>query len=170
MMDNWQHEFAESHDHFRLVGQDNLRSYVAVPELRIRVHPDDSKFEILARVAAARVAGCHITVSSPQGVHSDSIQELQTTTEGWAAGIEFIEETDEQLGDAIGQLAVDRLRYAASDRVPRIVRQAANQHQVYVADTPVLSEGRIELIWYVREKSLSFDFHRYGNLGARAEA
>ncbi|MBC8326461.1 MAG: hypothetical protein H8E27_12630 [Verrucomicrobia subdivision 3 bacterium] len=33
--------------------------------------------------------------------------------------------------------------------------------------TPVLAEGRLELLWYVEEQSLSHDYHRYGNLGAR---
>ena len=35
------------------------------------------------------------------------------------------------------------------------------------ADTPVLSEGSLELLWYTEEQSLSIDYHRYGNLGAR---
>ena len=34
--------------------------------------------------------------------------------------------------------------------------------------TPVLAAGRIELLWYLREQSISWDYHRYGNLGERA--
>ena len=62
----------------------------------------------------------------------------------------------------------ERIRYAASERVPAVVRAAAAQIGVYLADEPVLAEGRIELLWYLREQSLSYDYHRYGNLGARA--
>jgi len=32
----------------------------------------------------------------------------------------------------------------------------------------VVAEGRLELLWYVREQSISRDYHRYGNLGRRA--
>jgi RHH-type proline utilization regulon transcriptional repressor/proline dehydrogenase/delta 1-pyrroline-5-carboxylate dehydrogenase len=32
----------------------------------------------------------------------------------------------------------------------------------------VLAHGRIELLRYLREQSISHDYHRYGNLGARA--
>ena len=39
---------------------------------------------------------------------------------------------------------------------------------MHLADAPVLAEGRIELLWYLREQSLSHAYHRYGNLGARA--
>jgi RHH-type proline utilization regulon transcriptional repressor/proline dehydrogenase/delta 1-pyrroline-5-carboxylate dehydrogenase len=96
---------------------------------------------------------------------------LDELTDVWAASIEFIEETDEQLVKAIAALsphASERIRYAAPDRVPPLVRVTAAEHGVYLADEPVLAEGRIELLWYLREQSISYDYHRYGNLGARA--
>ena len=61
----------------------------------------------------------------------------------------------------------DRIRYAAPDRVPSVVQQAAAETGVYLAAQPVLAEGRVELLWYVQEQSISFDYHRYGNLGPR---
>jgi RHH-type proline utilization regulon transcriptional repressor/proline dehydrogenase/delta 1-pyrroline-5-carboxylate dehydrogenase len=64
--------------------------------------------------------------------------------------------------------ADERIRYAAPDRVPEIVRAAASEIGVYLADEPVLAEGRVELLWYLREQSVCHDYHRYGNLGARA--
>ena len=58
-----QTEFDLAHDHFKLVGQDNIRRYLPVAVMRVRVHPDDSFFEIFARVVAARVVGCRVVVS-----------------------------------------------------------------------------------------------------------
>ena len=52
-------------------------------------------------------------------------------------------------------------------RVPEAIRRAANEACIHIADTPVLTEGRLELLWYVEEQSLSNDYHRYGNLGPR---
>ena len=52
--------------------------------------------------------------------------------------------------------------------MPEALRRAAHEACIYIADTPVLSEGRLELLWYVEEQSLSHDYHRYGNLGACA--
>jgi RHH-type proline utilization regulon transcriptional repressor/proline dehydrogenase/delta 1-pyrroline-5-carboxylate dehydrogenase len=63
---------------------------------------------------------------------------------------------------------VDRVRYAAPDRVPSSIRKAAAEALQYVADAPVLAHGRVELLWYMREQSLTVDYHRYGNLGLRA--
>ena len=85
--------------------------------------------------------------------------------------IEFIEESDSAIEDLIRSWpahADERLRFAAPDRVPPALRAAAAESAVYLADEPVLAHGRLELLWYLREQSLCSDYHRYGNLGARA--
>ena len=164
----WAIEFSQEHDHLRLIGQDNVRRYLPIRELRVRIHPDDTPFDIFARVAAARITGCRITVSTPLGFASKQLKRLHEATEDWAAAIEFIEESDDELAAALCHRLPDRVRYAAPDRVPLTVRRAAAEGFVFIADTPVMAEGRIELLWYLREQSVSFDYHRYGNLGARS--
>ena len=52
--------------------------------------------------------------------------------------------------------------------MPEAVLRATNEACIYIADAPVLSEGLLDLLWYTEEQSLSIDYHRYGNLGARA--
>ena len=74
-----------------------------------------------------------------------------------------------RLAEAIRAGQVARVRYAAPDRVPHVVREAAAEALQYVADTPVSLHGRVELLWYFREQSISHVYHRYGNLGIRAE-
>jgi RHH-type proline utilization regulon transcriptional repressor/proline dehydrogenase/delta 1-pyrroline-5-carboxylate dehydrogenase len=160
-------EFSGAHDDVRLVGQDNLRRYLPVEALRIRVHPDDCAFDIFARVCAAKTVGSHITVSSPPNLRSAAVELLDELTDPWGASIEFVQESDDDLIRSIAQRQTDRLRYAHPRRVPVGVRKAIGDSGIYIADSPVLVEGRIELLWYVREQSISHDYHRYGNLGVR---
>jgi RHH-type proline utilization regulon transcriptional repressor/proline dehydrogenase/delta 1-pyrroline-5-carboxylate dehydrogenase len=162
-------EFGCEHDHFRLVGQDNLRRYRPVAQLRIRLDPADSAFEILARVLAARAARCRITLSSDPKASDTRVDWLHELTEDWAGAIEFVEESDADLATSIRERQTDRVRYAADARVPDVVRRAAARCGLYLASAPVLAEGRIELLHYLREQSLCADYHRYGNLGARAD-
>ncbi len=161
-------EFSQSHDHFKLVGQDNFRRYLPLESLRLRVHPSDTAFELFARAMAAFIAGCRATVSLPPGLASPASALLEELTESWGGAIEFVEEADEDLRKAIGAGQTERLRYARGDRVPLAVLAAAAEAGVSVVSTPVSAEGRLELLWYVREQSLSIDYHRYGNLGPRA--
>ena len=159
-------EFGQEHDHFKLVGQDNMRRYLPFANVRVRVHADDNAFEIFTRVCAAHIAGCRVTVSAP--AKSPSVSLLEELTESWAGAIEFVEETDEQLATAIRAGQTDRVRYAVPDRVPLAVLQAGNEAGGCVVGTPVSGEGRLEMLWYLREQSISTDYHRYGNLGIRA--
>ncbi len=164
-------EFGGEHDHVKVVGQDNIRRYKPVQSIRIRVHADDSSFDVFARACAAKTAGCHITVSLPPnlgGPVAAAAELLDELTESWGAAIEFVEESDEQLAEVVAEQQVDRVRYAAPDRAARVVLEAVGDSGIYIASAPVIVEGRVELLWYVSEQSISYDYHRYGNLGGRS--
>jgi RHH-type proline utilization regulon transcriptional repressor/proline dehydrogenase/delta 1-pyrroline-5-carboxylate dehydrogenase len=162
-------EFSQEHDHFRLVGQDNVRRYLPVGSVRVRVDARDTAFDVFGRACAAHVAGCRVVISTPPGLGSAVVRRLETLTESWAGAIEFVEESDAQLAHAIGEGQVDRVRYAAPERATLEVLQAGNAANGCVVSVPVSAEGRLELLWYVREQSISTDYHRYGNLGTRAD-
>jgi RHH-type proline utilization regulon transcriptional repressor/proline dehydrogenase/delta 1-pyrroline-5-carboxylate dehydrogenase len=164
-------EFAVAHDDFRLLGEDNVRRYLPESQLSIRVHENDEPFEVFARACAAAAAGCRAVISSPRdllGPAADAARLLDSLTDDWAASIEFVEETDAELAAALESGRVTRVRYAAPDRVPEAIRRAAAASLAYIADSPPLAEGRVELLWYLREQSISHVYHRYGNLGRRA--
>jgi RHH-type proline utilization regulon transcriptional repressor/proline dehydrogenase/delta 1-pyrroline-5-carboxylate dehydrogenase len=162
-------EFGQEHDNLALIGEDNIRRYLPVKELRVRVHPEDNCFDILARVCAGRTAGCRVTVSKPLGFDSKILGILEELTQSWAGSIEFVEESDDALTDVVRLQHTDRIRYASPDRVPESVRTAVIENCIYIADAPVLMHGRVELLWYLREQSVCVDYHRYGNLGTRGD-
>ena len=161
-------EFQPEKDYFNLRGQDNIVRYLPTGTVVIRVHEEDSLFEILARAAAGRIAGCKVIIS------------LQPDTEGsiggsldspWGRelirGSKVLVQSDRDLVKTIPD--VDLIRYAAPDRVPLDVFTAAAGHGVHVARDPVMMEGRLELLHYLKEQSISSNYHRYGNLGEREE-
>lgn len=161
-------EFVPTHDHFRLVGEDNFRRYLPLKEVRVRVTLEDSFFDTLARVIASRTAGCHTVVSLPADQALRAIELLEEITVDWAGKIEFVTETDEQLAEVVRAYQRGRVRFATPKRVPSVVREAAAEVGAYVADTPVSAHGRMELLWYFEEQSLTHVYHRYGNLGLRS--
>jgi RHH-type proline utilization regulon transcriptional repressor/proline dehydrogenase/delta 1-pyrroline-5-carboxylate dehydrogenase len=169
----WAHdEFRTAHDHFRLLGEDNYRRYLPVEPLRIRIHHDDTLSDVFCRALAARAVGCRATISLPpslSGPAAIAVDLLDRLTDSWAGAIEFIEENDASVAAAIRMGQVARVRYAAPDRVSDAIRTAAAEALQYLADTPVSLHGRVELLWYLREQSVSHVYHRYGNLGLRGD-
>jgi hypothetical protein len=53
--------------------------------------------------------------------------------------------------------------------VPISVLQAGTGAGACALSTSVSGEGRLEMVWYLYKQSISTDYHRYGNLGGRAD-
>ena len=168
----YEREFSGEQDFFRLRGQDNLFRYLPVGNVTVRLHADDSLFETLIRIAAARIAKCKVEVSMPQDF-KNSVSKFLSGTEGkrLCDSVIICTETDEELAERFlitnKTAKIDRLRYAHPDRVPQTIHQAAAKLGKHVSRHVPLAEGRIEMLRYLREQSISIDYHRYGNLGER---
>jgi RHH-type proline utilization regulon transcriptional repressor/proline dehydrogenase/delta 1-pyrroline-5-carboxylate dehydrogenase len=163
----WRDEFSREHDHFRLLGQDNVRRSLPYGAVCVRIVPADDWCGVVARVAAARVTGARVLASCAPGCPPEWHAALDAWTESWAGGIELVEQPDAAVAALVPRADV-RIRYDGRDRVPAAIRHAAATAGQWIADPPVVSAGRVELLWYLREQSVSHDYHRYGNLGRRA--
>jgi len=161
-------KFGRRQDYFHLRGQENILRYLPINTMVIRLHPDDSLFETLARIAAARAAGCRPVVSIPTGLANEVTAFLEGRYgQALLHTVPLIQQDDKQLVDSL--LDIERIRYAAQDRVPAAVFQAAAEIGFYIAGSPVYMEGRLELLQYFRQQSICNNYHRYGNLGERGE-
>ncbi len=160
-------EFFQEKDYFHLRGQDNIVRYLPVGIVVVRLHEHDSLFEVLARIAAVRIAGCELMVSIPNDLENSIISFLKGR-EGAAllGGATVNRQTDMALVKMIPDIR--RIRYAAADRIPGAVSGAAAETGFYISRSKVLMEGKIELLQYFQEQSISDNYHRYGNLGERA--
>jgi RHH-type proline utilization regulon transcriptional repressor/proline dehydrogenase/delta 1-pyrroline-5-carboxylate dehydrogenase len=63
---------------------------------------------------------------------------------------------------------IQRIRYAAPERVSQEILNHAANTGFYIARSRVVMEGRIELQHYFQEQSICDSYHRYGNLGERS--
>lgn len=162
-------EFRVEKDYFHLRGQDNIIRYLPVGTVVVRMHADDTLFDTLARIAAVRISGCAPIVSVPLGLDNAATAFLNTR-EGLAIlnNAPVMRQTDRELIQMIP--TIQRIRYAHPDRVPSAVLEAAAEKGFYISRTPVMMEGRIELLQYFQEQSICDNYHRYGNLGERAVA
>jgi 2,3-bisphosphoglycerate-independent phosphoglycerate mutase len=123
--------------------------------------------EVLARIAGAAVAGCRVMVGLPRGL-DNAVTAFLDSEDGrhFLAEIPVVRHSDQDLVETLPEF--DRIRYAAPDRVPASVFEAAAKTGFYISRNPVLMEGRIEMLHYFQEQTVSSSYHRYGNLGERA--
>lgn len=164
---NMENVFGQEQDFFHLRGQDNILRYLPIKKMLIRVDARDSHFEVFARVAAARTAGCETTLSMPTTLDNEVTAFLSTHYgRQLLQEVQLVRETDEQLIARLGE--IDRIRYAAEDRVPAGLFTAAAATGFYISRSPVYMEGRLELLQYFQQQSICDNYHRYGNLGDRS--
>ncbi len=158
--------FFTPRDYFHLRGQDNQLRYLPAGRLAVCVHPDDSLFEIAARLAAGVITGCEVVLAFPVDLDNEAMRFLGGD-EGrlLLAQAQVLHATAAELAEMVPRL--DRLRCADARRVPAAVYSAAAQHGRYIAREPVFMDGRVELLHYLIGQSICDTYHRHGNLGER---
>ena len=60
---------------------------------------------------------------------------------------------------------VQRIRFLHPDNVTQNIYEQVASKAIYIASNPFVSHGRLELMHYFIEQSISNSYHRYGNLG-----
>ncbi|MCP3923593.1 MAG: bifunctional proline dehydrogenase/L-glutamate gamma-semialdehyde dehydrogenase [Desulfobacterales bacterium] len=160
-------EFKNEKDYFHLRGQDNIVRYLPIGTVMVRLHEEDTLFETLARVGGVLISGCKMIVSIPKELSND-VTDFLLGVEGrfLTDNSSVLFQTDDEVIEYLGK--VQRVRYAAQDRVPAKVFEAAAKTGFYIARTEVTMDGRFELLQYVKEQSICDSYHRYGNIGERA--
>ncbi len=164
---NYEQEFGVEKDYFHLRGQDNIVRYLPIGTMVVRVHEEDTLFEVLARCAAVMVAKNSLVLSIPEGLDNPVTRFLSgKDCKIFLKDARVVREDDAAVVRRVN--TADGIRYADTDRVPAEVFAKAAEEGYYIARTPVMMEGRLELIQYFHEQAVCDSYHRYGNLGERS--
>ena len=134
----WKREFSLYHDPTGLLYEANLLRYRPLRGIVIRVGKAATELEVTRVTAAAERCRVPYDISM------------------------LDEEDDQAFCSRLGDLDVERVRVLGD--VPTRLRDAANQAGVHLADGPVTASGRVELLNYLKEQSISQTVHRFGNL------
>lgn len=165
--------FDKLHDHVNLIGQDNQRRYLPVRQLRIRLIGDESVDDVAISMLAAAAADCHATyslatVTHPAGPLVDAFCEYLAFNAITPWQCEWIEESDESLAEEISVGRVDRLRLLTPTKiVSAALHDVCRDSFTTIVAEPIVDDAEIESLRYLNEQSISYDYHRYGNLGRR---
>lgn len=142
----WAPILKEPTDPSCVLGQDNYFYHVPRKRVFLRVDVDAPILPVLQVMAACLICGTPLEISSAS--------QLAVTT---------IVEEEEAFVRRLPEGARVRLISSPSQR---LLKEGADQG-IYVDAAPVLPHGRLELLHYLREVSLSVDYHRYGYMGLR---
>lgn len=159
----WKHYFSKDHDPTKLVGQDNFMRYVPYKKVIVRIQDHDAIFDAWRLMAASATCGTLLEISATQGI-------LDTLGKGeWQSknlNVHLLQESEASLADRIfREGGVNHIRVLSAPSLE--LTKTLSESSCLVVQAPVLANGRVELLHFLREVSLSIDYHRYGNLGQR---
>ena len=133
----WAAEFGREHDPTGLFCESNVFRYRPLPRVAVRVEAPVRMADVARTLSAARRCGCEVIVSDSG------------------------DESTGEFAERLAGLAVERVRVVG--RAPETLRVAARAVGVHLADDPVTRSGRVELLHYLREQTISRTTHRYGS-------
>ncbi|MDA8745622.1 bifunctional proline dehydrogenase/L-glutamate gamma-semialdehyde dehydrogenase [Rubripirellula amarantea] len=165
----WEDEFSTSHDHQRLLGQDNIRRYKPLTSLTLRIESNDQWEDALTALSCAIAVLSPVTISIDPTISETIQQHFEELADALPRWLHPVVESDADLSSRIQHGEVERLRFIGTPEINLRSCTTAAEQFVTVVDSPVVDDGRIECLRYLNEQSISHDYHRYGNLGRRSQ-
>jgi RHH-type proline utilization regulon transcriptional repressor/proline dehydrogenase/delta 1-pyrroline-5-carboxylate dehydrogenase len=153
--------FGETEDYFKIRGEFNQSRYLRMQSILVRIEASDDAFSIFSRLFNAKLSGSKTIISVAPDC-SDPFRQWMRL-KALLLGMTYQEESQSDIADAIAQY--ERIRFASPEAVSdELVKKAASEG-IYIACEAPHMDGRVELVLYFREQSVSHSYHRYGNLG-----
>jgi len=154
--ENMKNEFSNEIDIHQVLGEQNTFRYLAIKNIVFRILPEDSLIDCFLIILAANTANSKLTISIEQSdiklvaikkvLDSDSKILIQ-------GDIDFLKEIPKH----------NRIR-VCSKNIPVSYFTEAAKTGKYIATEKPITEGRLELLHYLKEQSIAFEYHRYGSI------
>jgi len=161
--ENYKNEFSKEKDYAKVRGEDNHFRYMPLNSVVIRVCKGDGMFDIVARILAARVSKVNFTVSIDD---NDILNDYLTKSpELFTSKDKLVTQDEKTFIQTITNF--DRVIYSDISKVSQEVFKQSAKTLVFIVRQNAMMEGRLELLNYFGEQSISHSFHRYGNIGSR---
>ncbi len=150
----WMEEFGVDHDPSVIYGETNVFRYVSIKGILVRTEGmrDD---DVAILILAAKLCGVELHLSVEKG--RPWIQRMN----GHYA--DMVVETERDLFSRLLEMP-EKVHFLRGAGLSAELKIKARELELEVIDRPVLANGRIELLSFFKEQSISEATHRYGNI------
>ena len=161
-----ENEFLRERDFCKVRGEDNIFRYLRLGSVALRIGKKDTLFDSMARILSAKVCRVKVRVSFEPERDDDVSKFLFRYSQEILKEDDLIKRESER--DFVKCFpSVDRIFYNVKNEISDFILNEAVKNLKIIIRTPPLMEGRLELLNFFEEQSISHSFHRYGNLGSR---
>lgn len=149
----YEQEFAHARDINNLYGEQNVFRYLPLRNMVLRLFPGDTNEDAQMIAFAAKICHTPLTISFEPGD--------DRTTALASLGCSLKKESLQEFLKSMSEY--ERIRTCGVD-IPMEMYEEAARTDKYIATAKPVKNGRVELIHYIKEQSISFEYHRYGSI------
>lgn len=158
----WETDFSREHDFAGLDVERNVFRYRPA-EIMLRLSEGSSSAQLVRLLAAAARTGSPVAITSAVPVHAGLIG-LFRGQDSPVAVTQLEVESDAAFGQRVSRLETRPARIRLIGGSVRLLAEAvAGSPDVAIFPQPVTTEGRIELLPFLREQGVSVTAHRFGH-------
>lgn len=160
---NYENEFSKEKDYANIRGEDNHFRYLPVKKILFFVSEKEDLFEIGSRIIACKIIGITFKISIKNEENNTAIKALlkhKLLTKN-----NFIFERQNNILPQIKNY--NRVFFGSKTKILEETYKTAHEFNIPIIKTKPLMEGRLELLHYFLEQSITNSYHRHGNLGSR---
>ena len=156
----WTHHFRSEPDHSELRGEENFLRYLPLKSVLVVWAEGEREDDLLITALAALRTGTRVHLCATTPALAKRLNELSALLRWQAVVVPY----PNQLPAA----TYERIRFLSAGAVSKDWRAQAAELGYYIATDPVLADGRLELLNYTKEQSISYAYHRFGNISGWA--
>lgn len=154
--ENWDKEFSKEQVTVKLKGERNTFRYLPLKKMALRLLPSDKLCDVFMVLAASKIVKSNLTISM-------DIVDMKQETIKECVGKDFpiLLQTEAEFLEGLN--LYERIRTCSNVLSISFYKKAASSG-IYIASAKPVIEGRIELLHYLKEQSIAFEYHRYGSI------
>ena len=162
-VDAYNNFFIKEIDYQKIPGQANETRFLQLPNFAIRADASASIKDLALAILAAKLCAKEVFVSVESGDISAEIEKISAAI---LRGVKVTVEKEEDFAQKIEKFK--RVRFV-SKNASTLLKQKAAKSGMAVVDDAVIYQGRVELLNYLQEQSVSNNYHRFGYIAQNAE-
>lgn len=156
-LQNWKEEFSIEKDVNHILGESNTFRYIPIKSCALRLKGNEDLCDIFMVSTACHITGTQLTISCPPGDPAITMAHDLFSS----VNAKIVEQSENEFLEGLDQY--ERIRTFNADLSDAFYLKAA-QTGKYIAISEPVVEGRIELLHYLKEQSIAYEYHRYGSI------
>ena len=148
--------FSQEIDYQKIPGQSNVTRFLRLPNIAIRAHKTCSVKDLILASLAAKLCVNEVNLS----VDNESvIAEIEKISPAVLWRVKVVVQKNEEFAQQIEKFK--RVRIIGKNALDLFKQQAALSGMAVIGED-LIYEGRVELLHYLQEQSVSNNYHRFG--------